>query len=193
MLIEELYYEDDVLFVGFAEIENVNTLSKDDLISLASKVPEHVLAIQFLDSSLISGLGHLLSASQNALNAWKGNYALSRTLSVEILVYASAQRQISKALDIIGISEKSRTLALVVLGDNQEKVRYATDDIISQVGHETKQMFEQNQERFERVSRAFSISMVEIQTISNSDQLDDLFDALTRCVMNKVSLVALDN
>ncbi|MHA1924807.1 MAG: hypothetical protein ACW974_02730, partial [Candidatus Thorarchaeota archaeon] len=81
--VETLTYENEVFHVGIGELTNSKALSKDKMVSLASEKNEGIIAVQLLDSALVAGELHLLSATQNALNAWKGTYAISRSLDVE--------------------------------------------------------------------------------------------------------------
>ena len=74
------------------------------------------LTVQFMNGLLIADDIHLLSAAQNAVNALSGKYMLSRSLDVELLVYASAQRQIGKAIDELGVYDGRDHIAAVLFG-----------------------------------------------------------------------------
>ncbi|MHA1937854.1 MAG: hypothetical protein ACW97O_06550, partial [Candidatus Thorarchaeota archaeon] len=61
--VETLTYEDEVFHVGIGELANAKSLSKDEMVSLASEKKGGIIAIQLLDSTLVAGEVHLLSAT----------------------------------------------------------------------------------------------------------------------------------
>lgn len=192
MIIEKLYHNNREFVVVISEVVNRNALTSNQLVGLVSDLPDGVLAAQFLRSNLIVAPIYLIAAAQNALNSWLGNYAHSRSLSVEIAVYASAQKQISNALQAVGVEKLPESVALVAIGeDKQNTVEYG-NTIISKVGPEKSPLFEQSEERFERIKKHFGVTDTEIQTIAESESLQTRFDALTRCLVSKVSLVAFE-
>ncbi len=192
MIIEKLYHSDSEFVVIATELVNKNALTSSQLIEIASNLPNGVLATQFLRADLVAGPIYLMAVAQNALNAWRGNYAHSRSLSVEIVVYASAQRQISNALQELGVENMPESVALVAIGENESNTVEHVSAIINWVGHERHPLFEQSKERFEQIKKHFGITDIEIQAIAESESLSARFDALTRCLVNKVSLVAFE-
>ena len=92
MLIQKLSCKDDTYCIGISEISNSNELGVNQLLDLSKSYSENALAVQFFNSLMVVNDLHLLSAAQNAINAWSGGYMISRSLDVEIIVYASAQR-----------------------------------------------------------------------------------------------------
>lgn len=92
-------------------------------------------AIQILDASMIVGREHLNSAILHAQRAFENKTNAARSLPVEIARFASGERQISAALSKIGISEKTKTLAIVAigncsLGDLLENIGAERDDSV---------------------------------------------------------------
>lgn len=72
------------------------------------------VAIQLLDASLVYGKEHLLSAVEHARRSFSEGTNATGSLSLEILLYASGERQIQKALDKMGITPTTTSLALVI-------------------------------------------------------------------------------
>ncbi len=192
MILETVEYENKIFWAGIAELFNSSHMGTDALVKLASEKDEGIYAIQFLDSSLIVSIGHLLSAAQNAVNAWKGDYMLTRGLDAEILVYASAQRQISRAIDNLGIRDGLQSIALVVVGGSKKDVRNMISKIVTNVGEEVKTAFVPDRERLERIMHHYGVNEKEIKALTDSDEIDIWAEALSRCVVSRVSIVALD-
>ena len=193
MLLEKLVSEKNAHSIGIAEFRNENGLGKDGLISLAQSRDETLLAIQLLDASRIVDFNHLLSASQNAVNAWYGGYAKARTLDVEIVVYVSAQRQIGRALDSVGISDGLKTIAVVVIGDDDQTVRNCLDSLAVSIGPLIQAPFSANMKRLEMLMDLYDIKQKEIETITTSKESEDIQAALSKCIVSRVSMVALDS
>ena len=192
MILETVEYEDEIYWTGIAELFNSSHMGADALVKLASERDEGIYAIQFLDSSLIVSIGHLLSAAQNAVNAWKGDYMLARGLDAEILVYASAQRQISRAIENLGIRDGLHSMALVVVGGSKKDVRNMISKIVANVGEEAKTAFVPDRERLERIMHHYGVYEKEIKALTDSGEIEIWAEALSRCVVSRVSIVALD-
>lgn len=192
MILETVEYENEIFWAGIAELFNSSHMGTDALVKLASEKDEGIYAIQFLDSSLIVSIGHLLSAAQNAVNAWKGDYMLTRGLDAEILVYASAQRQISRAIENLGIRDGLQSIALVVVGGSKKDVRNVITKMITKVGEEVKTAFVPDRERLERIMHHYGVSEKEVNALTDSDEIEIWAEALSRCVVSRVSIVALD-
>ena len=193
MRLEKLNHGDKIYTVGVAEIRNAHGSTKDQLVELASDQIDDLLAIQFLDSSLIVDSNHLLSASQNALNAWNGDYAISRSLALEIVVYTSTQKQIGKALDLFGVKDKRNSIALVVVGVTTEQVENGINDLVSRIGTEIKNPFDTDDARLSRLMEYYGVTYTELETLTDSKMVNDLQEALSKCVASRVSLVAVEN
>ncbi len=190
---ETLTYEKEVFHIGIGELENAESLHKDAMISLASEKSESTIAQQFLDSSLIAGEMHLLSAAQNALNAWKGDYAIARSLDVEILLYASGQHQIGVALEKLGITDESTSVAVVVLATDEPTMKNHLDHLINRLGPEVHPPFAPTEERIHSIMQHFGIDEAEISAIASTDSLEERYNALSGCVTSRVSMVALQS
>lgn len=192
MLLEKLMRGDSSLDVGIAHLKNSKHLGKTALVSLASQTRPRTLAVQFLNPTLIACGLHVLSAAQNAVNAWFGGYAVSRGLNIEIAIYASGQRQIGPALDALGVRDGMSSLALVVIGESPEVVQEVVRSIARQTGTEIDPPFVLDEARSRIIMEHFSVGEVELRAISESDDPKAVYAALCRCVASRVSMVAID-
>ncbi len=193
MRIEQLENEDNGEVIGIAEIHNSNHLKQDELIQLAKSFSTDSLTVQLLNGLLIANETHLLSAAQNAINAKRGEYMLSRSLDVEIIVFASAQRQIGRALDELGVYDGLNEIAVVMVGTDPSVVKQSMQDLAKKIGNEVVPAFTATSERIERIKRHYQIDDKEVVAISDSDELESQLAALSRCLASRVSLVAFDN
>lgn len=193
MIVEEITWGNERLFVGLAEIKNSKHMSREQLVAFASEHSRGLMALQFVDAASVAGVIHLLSAAQNAVNAWKGGYPIARGLDVEVLVYASAQRQIGKAFERMGVRDGLDHVAVVVISDKAESAQQSIGKIVKRMGPERDPPFPLDQERTERVMSLFDIDKAELGAISDGERPEDVQNALSRCVAGRVSLVAVDS
>ncbi|NHJ12499.1 MAG: hypothetical protein EAX95_02430 [Candidatus Thorarchaeota archaeon] len=177
---------------AFLEISNSNQLEQNEFLDIAKKCSKDLLALQFLDASLIAGTDHLISAAQNALNALAGKYSTARSLDVEIILYASCQHQIGVALEALGVKDGLASVALVVIAEDANQIREAASKIIPLIGYEIPNHFPASDERILRICEHFGIDLSEILAISATDKLEAKYNALKRCISSRVSMVAFE-
>ncbi|TFF92749.1 hypothetical protein EU546_07235 [Candidatus Thorarchaeota archaeon] len=192
MFIEELIGSGQGFFVGIAEVLNRDKKSREALLATLEFKQSRVDGIQLMNSRLIVDELHLLAAAQNAVNAFKGNYMISRSLDVETAVYASGQKQISKAFDLIGVGDKTASIALVVISQDEKAVRLQLRSLIDSIGEETEDRFRPEPAKLQRIAQVFDIPESEIEVLAESDDIMDVRSALSKCVVSRVSSVALD-
>lgn len=73
--------------------------------------------LALVNSRSVCGIEHLLQAANLSLIAHENSYNLSNDKSTEVLLYLTAQRQISKALKFAGINEESKSIGWVSFGN----------------------------------------------------------------------------
>lgn len=189
LLIEKLVIKDGELCIGISENKNSRGLDTDKLLELAKSLSESVLAFQFFNSMMIVDEMHLLSGAQNAVNALKGDYMISRTLDVELIVYVSAQRQIGRALDIMGVNDELSSVGIVCIDEDEKKVRACLMEIAEKVGEEISQMFNPTSGKISALMQNFGITELEMKQFTDSDDLATRNKALSKCVVSRVSQV----
>ncbi|MFX0014509.1 MAG: KEOPS complex subunit Cgi121 [Promethearchaeota archaeon] len=79
-------------------------------------------AVQLFDNRYIWSYRHLYSAVWHALNAKNSNQMISKSLSMEVLLYVAAQRQIKKAITLLGIRESTKVVVGLLIGENSHQV-----------------------------------------------------------------------
>jgi KEOPS complex subunit Cgi121 len=102
--------EDNIQITGFnACIKNVSTV--------LTRIREiaGTGTIQLLQAPGVAGEEHLLQATHQALLAFQRNENLSQDLGLEICLRASAQRQISRAIQLLGITEGKQMVVAVLV------------------------------------------------------------------------------
>ncbi|MEA3281972.1 MAG: KEOPS complex subunit Cgi121 [Euryarchaeota archaeon] len=100
------------LIAGTCEIADVNGF----LHVLNDIAAGYGITVQAIDASKTAGSEHIISATEKAIRASQRNDRISDNLGMEILLYASGNRQIKKALSM-GVRNGSNKIVLVAVGD----------------------------------------------------------------------------
>ncbi|HEX3013397.1 MAG TPA: KEOPS complex subunit Cgi121 [Methanobacterium sp.] len=102
--------EHNIQIAGFKS--NINDF--ENLMSNINKISKNC-TVQLLNADGIADREHILHAAVHAVKAFERNENIAKDLGLEICVRASAQRQISKALSILGIKEGEMNICAVAV------------------------------------------------------------------------------
>jgi KEOPS complex subunit Cgi121 len=145
------------------------------------------VSVQVFNADLIASSQHLYFAALNALTAFKNNRALSKSLAVETVLYASAQRQIKKALDLIGLRPDSCNVAFLVIANSSNAAIQAGSIIAKRVCKEPDEgVLELSHEKIKRLRAVFDISDAELDASTGGNSPQALVDA----VVERMALLA---
>lgn len=89
------------------------------------------IELQLVDASKVYGKEHLEVAAERAIRAFEEGRAYGKTLSVEVILYASGKRQISEAIRFMGICDGARELGAVAISGPDGKI---PEDIDKRLG-----------------------------------------------------------
>jgi KEOPS complex subunit Cgi121 len=84
------------------------------LAALREAQNRHSCVIQAIDATLVVDERHAAFAAEKAMRAFSERRNVAKDLGLEILRYASGQRQIERALSM-GVSEATQRVALIVM------------------------------------------------------------------------------
>ena len=111
-------------------IEHVKISKVEEFLEeLRRKSPE--TEVQVLRPDRVAGAEHLFFASLNALNAFNQKTNLCKGLPMEILLFASAQRQIKNAIEMLGLKDESTKFALVAVSNDKGKLKDLLEMVLS--------------------------------------------------------------
>ena len=79
-----------------------------------------------LDASMVCGREHLESAVEHALRAFDRGSNSANDIMMETMLFASGERQISKAREKMGLKASSERVALVLFGAHKDEVLLVT-------------------------------------------------------------------
>ena len=112
-------FDYNVMVLGFTgDIDSVDgVLSKINNLAGDS-------VVQLLNADLIAGRKHIFHAVYQSVLAFSRNENLANDLGVEICLRCSAQRQISKAFQLLGLKEGKMNLCAILLNPNNDILDY---------------------------------------------------------------------
>jgi KEOPS complex subunit Cgi121 len=145
------------------------------------------LQIQIFDAEGIATWQHLYFAVLNALVAFRNCANISRSLAMEVMLYASAQRQIRKATEMLGIKLTSTKTAIVVVGPKADDLEPAVLMISSQTGAKRdEEVLELTNEKMKHIQRIFEITSEELGAVMRER---DVKKALVDLVIEQMALL----
>ncbi len=146
------------------------------------------LEMQFFDADLIATSRHLYFAVLNALQAFHGKTNISKSLAVETMLYASAQRQIQRAIQRCGIKPQTQNMAATIIGEKPAEIHALLREISRCVGAEPDEgVLEMSALKLERIEEAFQIKAEEVNSVMNGGSLDA---AVVSLVVERVALLS---
>ena len=78
--------------------------------------------VQLFDLDRVAGSRHLLLATYNARSLINSSRRISRSLGMELLLFVSGTRQITEALERVGINAETKRSAVIVLATSDESI-----------------------------------------------------------------------
>lgn len=150
------------------------------------KVPN--VEIQFFDAQLVATWQHLYFAVLNALTAFKNRENISRNLAMETMLYASAQRQIRKAMRFLGITRRSSDIATIIVADKPDSAKTALSTVSKKLHAKPDDaVIELTREKEKAIRKAFDISEAELEAAGKRDGLQA---ALVDLVIERMALLS---
>lgn len=141
--------------------------------------------IQLMRAEIIAGYEHILSSIRMAIRAWKNNRNIAKSLTMEVILYASATRQIKDAINKIGISRNSKECVALVIS---EDVKPFLNELLK-YGEEDESIMEITSEKIPLIMEAFNIKESELMIAKSIYNRDEI--AIQSLVLERVALSEL--
>lgn len=171
-----------LLIGGFRDVQ------VSDVESLLRRIGEVAApcTFQLFDADRVAGWEHLYMAAVNADRAFKTGSALSRSLAMEILLYASCRDQISEALEVLGITKSTKNIALLVMSPERDAVQGCFDRISKLIGAEDDSVLLISEEKLRILMQVYGVTGEELDAVGGNPH-----EALTSLVIERGALLAV--
>jgi tRNA threonylcarbamoyladenosine modification (KEOPS) complex Cgi121 subunit len=175
-------------YIAIAGFRNVKIRNVDRFFVLVKEKVGNA-SVQFFDAKLIAGWQHLYFAALNAVNAFKNKLNISNNLAIEILLYASAQRQIREAVKLIGIQPNSREVAVVILANTRGEASSLLGAISTMLkgSIQDDKLLELTDDKVKAIRKLFGISDIELEAVTEKENKEK--EALKELVIEHVALL----
>ncbi|MBC7129743.1 hypothetical protein H5T51_00795 [Candidatus Bathyarchaeota archaeon] len=175
-------------FVAIAGFRDVKINNVEAFIKKVGSQVNSDIAFQFFDARFVATWQHLYFAALKALKAFSNSENISRNLAIEILLYASAQRQIRKAMEILGIKSNSSEIALLVVGKTAEQAEAALSMIAKSIpGKRDDSVLSLSEDKKKALMEVFEISDVELETMCRGNEEETIVDL----IIERMALLAV--
>ncbi len=145
---------------GQARVDDV-----DEFLRKLAKIDrENRTTNQVFDASSIAGKEHLVHATRLAIiaHATKKNFASS--MNIELVCWAAAERQITRAFEKVGLRKNSKDLAILTLGDSRARVNQASINIRHELSlKRADDVLDVTREKVSKLLKVFSIQNDELK------------------------------
>ena len=176
-------------YVAITGFRNAKIKDIEGFLKKIGKEKQPSIEIQFFDAQLVATWQHLYFAALNALTAFANGDNISKSLAMETMLYASAQRQIRKATELVGIKHDSSNIATLVIDEKPETAESALSMISKHLGAKRDDnVLGLSEEKMATIQKKFGISDLELETVTKKDSLEK---ALTNLVIEHMALLAI--
>jgi tRNA threonylcarbamoyladenosine modification (KEOPS) complex Cgi121 subunit len=174
----------------YAEITGYRNIRINDctkFLEIAQKDLPQSVWIQFFDARFVATWEHLFFASINAITAFRNKYNISKSLAMEVMLYASAQRQIRRAITLLGVKQTSANVAVIIISEKPDSVEMALSIISKNLGVEADEtVLVINKEKMACIRDLFDITGEELEA---GLEKGDVERALVNLVIERMALL----
>ncbi|SRR6266568_165146 len=163
--------------------------SEKVLREIRSSFPD--VQIQLMRADRIAGKEHLMFAARNAERAFRRRYKRAHSLAVELLLYASCQRQITKAIQILGVETHTHEVILAAISD--KSVGSVLVDSVSNAlqGSRDDQVLEvASSKKFKGLMDVYGVTRLELEASKFPREGEN--SVLKRLIIERSALLALE-
>jgi tRNA threonylcarbamoyladenosine modification (KEOPS) complex Cgi121 subunit len=168
---------------------NYISFEKAEAFLKANRKQTQQLDLQFFDADLIATQEHLYFAVLYALQAFRFKTNFSKTVAMETMLYASAKRQIQKAIKAIGINTQTKRMAVVIVGEDPKGIERLCDTLSGYISSEPDDSFlNLTKEKRAKIQEVFEICPKELETETDGESEKTLVDL----VIEHIALLATE-
>lgn len=181
-MIESEVLDKYLLVVGF---RNVKINNMDEFLNLI-RLKSGSSQVQILDANLVADFEHIYFSVLNALKSFKSGLNISKNLAIEIMLFASGQDQIKKAIEILGVKSSSRSIAVVIIADSRDEAISTFNAISSAINGEVDEsVIGLDDKKISNIINTFGISDFELE----ASMRGSLKDALKNVLIERAALL----
>jgi KEOPS complex subunit Cgi121 len=182
------YIKETGKYVEITGFRNVKIKDAEEFVKSARKETPQSNWIQFFDAKLVATWQHLYFAVLNALLAFKNEGNISKSVAMEVLLYASAQRQIRKAIQLVGVKQDSTNVAVIIIGEKTDSVQAVLTVVSKLIGVQPDEtVLELTKEKIESIRKVFGITQKKLEAVMKKKNVEQ---AVVNLVIERTALLS---
>ena len=136
--------------------------------------------VQLFDLDRVAGSRHLFLAAYNAEKSYNSKRRISRSLAMEILLFVSGTRQITEALERVGISQETTRSAVLAIASSDDEILTISNLLIEKFSHNHDDSLLNiwTKEKRATIRRIFAIGTKELKATYGDGGLDMAIEKL---------------
>jgi tRNA threonylcarbamoyladenosine modification (KEOPS) complex Cgi121 subunit len=167
---------------------NIKFARAEAFLKANRKETQENIDIQFFNAQLIATQEHLYYAALNALQAFHNKTNISKSLAMETMLYASAQRQIQKAIQRCGINPETTSMAVTIIGEDPPQIKTTLQAISTYVGVEPdEKVLEMSNFKEHKIIETFQITDEELKSVMKNGNREE---AVVNLIIERVALLS---
>jgi tRNA threonylcarbamoyladenosine modification (KEOPS) complex Cgi121 subunit len=181
------YIEEDGKYVEITGFRNTKIEDAEKFLKAIRNV-QQTACVQFFNAELVATWQHLYFAALNAFMAFRNKRNISKNIAMEVMLYASAQRQIRKAIALVGVKPAPANIAALIIGEIPDSVKNVLSAVSKCIGTEPDEtVLELSKGKMQSIRRAFDISEKELETVMKKNNPEE---ALVNLVVERMALLS---
>jgi tRNA threonylcarbamoyladenosine modification (KEOPS) complex Cgi121 subunit len=174
-------------YVEITGYQDVDFDKAEAFLKASRKQTRQNVEIQFFDAELIATQEHLYFAILNALQVFKNKTNRSKSLAMEAILYASAQRQIQRAIEQCGIKPQTKNMAMTIIDEDPKQIQDVLKSVTKCVGSKPNEsVLGLTKAKEEKIKKTFKITDTELRTLEYCKQKK----AIVNLVIERVALLS---
>jgi tRNA threonylcarbamoyladenosine modification (KEOPS) complex Cgi121 subunit len=180
-------------FVGVTGIRDIKSFDINILLEKVTAIGnEKNVTVQVFDSELIATWEHLLFSAHHAVKAFLNSCNISKSLAIESLIYASGQRQITLAVNLLGLKPKTRNCALLLIGTSPEEIKSVAEAVYEELGGILDMnVLDIDISKFYKIKKTFGISDLELDALISKNMWMERKTALLKLILEQLAFLHL--
>lgn len=176
-----------ISFIGFRDVQivDVGAFLKNIRVDISPAT------IQIVDSEKVAGKLHLFFAFLNAQKSFEHGREISGNLEVETLLYAASTRQISRAIEMLGVKSQTSSIVAMIFASNEREVVDAEEKLMKLVSgiRDDSVLCMKKKSKVKSLIATFGITALELQAMTSPGT--SVNEALTWLIVERVSILAV--
>jgi tRNA threonylcarbamoyladenosine modification (KEOPS) complex Cgi121 subunit len=174
-------------FFARAELGKADIKDAESVIKKLSESAKNSVFLQVFNAKTILSTEQLFFAAKQAIDATKNQSAFSQRLEIELLLRATATRQINQTLKTTSLQKGKQETAILAVSESENALEETIKEIKKELCFKSEKTTELSKEKKQEIISAFGITKKELEAIKDLGK-----GALENAVKENIAMNALN-